>query len=224
MNKALKLVRLDFITVKPYLGLKSLLIFVGVALIILITDYSAAAAIGLLMVFAALYVSYPFSVGEKNNIDVLYTILSIKRKTVVLGRYLFSLILDLCAGLFAFIVSFVALTVMQKSFDALESFFVTVILFLIFGVIQAVQLPIYFKLGYAKAKLLAYLPFFVLPLMTLIFPNIFMNVFSAELTTTLVDWLAANLLVTILSAGMIWFAIMAISYKISLSFYRKRDF
>lgn len=227
MNKTLSFVRLDFITVKPYLTFKNLLIFIGVALIMLIVNNSAVGAIGLLMSFAALYASYPFAIGEKSNIDVLYATLSIKRNTVVLGRYLFALTFDIFTGLFTFAFSFAVLTVMQKSFDVNETLSAIPILFLIFSVIQAVQLPIYFKLGYTKAKFIAYLPFIVFPLVFITFSNVlaaYIDIFSLVWITGLLEWLSANLLITVLLVGVIWFAVMAASYKVSAAFYRKREF
>lgn len=224
MNKAFSFLRLDFITVKPYLTIKNLFIFVGVAIIMIAGNDSASGAIGVLMAFAALYASYPFAIGEKNNIDVLYTTLSIKRNTVVLGRYLFALTLDIFVGLFAFLFSFVVLTIMRKDFDVIESLSTILILFLVFSIIQAVQLPIYFKLGYTKAKFLAYLPFMVLPLAILAGSSLFKNIFSVEQITGLIEWLSENLLATALLGGIIWLVIMVTSYMISLSFYQKRDF
>jgi len=224
MDKVLSFIRLDFITVKPYLTVKNLLIFVGVALIMIITNNSAGGAIGILMAFAALYVSYPFAIGEKSNIDVLYTTLSIKRKTVVLGRYLFALTLDIAVGLFTFIFSLGVLAVIQKDFGAIESLLTILILFIVFSVIQAVQLPIYFKLGYTKAKFLGYLPFIALPLVIVFFFNAFDGVFSLKQIEGAFEWFAANILTSALIGGVIWLGIMAISYKISLAFYEKRDF
>jgi len=224
MNKAMSFIRLDFITVKPYLTLKNLIIFFGVTLYMTIVSSNATGAIGILMAFAALYASYPFAIGEKSSIDVLYTTLSIKRDTVVLGRYLFALSLDLFAGLFALTLSFVVLTIMQKGFSLIESLLTVFALFFVFSIIQAVQLPIYFKLSYTKAKFLAYLPFLVLPLMILSFTNFLSDIFSAEWINGLLDWFSANTLATALAVGGIWLVIMGVSYKISLSFYRKRDF
>jgi len=224
MNKALSFIRLDFITVKPYLTLKNLIIFVGIALVMILVTDSAGAAIGMLMAFAALYASYPFAIGEKSSIDVLYTTLSIKRNTVVLGRYLFALILDLSAGLFAYIFSFILLTVMQKGFNFMESLYVILVLFLAFSLLHAIQLPIYFKLGYTKAKFLTYLPFIILPLMVVVFSSFFGDIFSLERISGLLDWFAANHLATALTGAVIWFGIMAISYRVSLSLYEKRDF
>ena len=77
MNRTLSFVRLDFITVKPYATLKNLIIFVAVALIMIISSGGGSSAIGILMVYAVLFSSYPFAVGEKNGIDALYVTLSI---------------------------------------------------------------------------------------------------------------------------------------------------
>jgi len=224
MNKALSFIRLDFITVKPYLTVKNLCIFVGVALIMLIFNYSASGAIGLIMACAALYASYPFAIGEKSNIDVLYTTLSINRNTVVLGRYLFALSLDILAGLSTFILSFVVLTIMQKDFVVIEVLSAIPILFLVFSVIQSVQLPIYFKLNYTKAKFIAYIPFVVLPLAIMTGSNFFNNAFSLDKIVGLFEWFTVNPLTTALVVGAIWLGIMLLSYKVSVSLYQKRDF
>ncbi|MCL2164526.1 MAG: ABC-2 transporter permease [Oscillospiraceae bacterium] len=224
MNKTLSFVRLDFITVKPYLTLKNLIIFVGAAVFMILTNYGASSSIGILMVLAALYASYPFALGEKSNIDVLYATLSIKRKIVVLGRYLFALTLDISSGLFAYIISFVLLTALQRNFNSIETLVTVFVLFLLFSIIQAIQLPIYFKLGYMKAKLLAYLPFFALPLVIMLFSNFSKDFFAIEWVVGLLEWFAANLAVTALVGVVVWLVIMALSYRVSLSFYSKRDF
>jgi len=224
MNKALSFIRLDFITVKPYLTAKNLCIFVGVALIMLVVNNSAVGAIGLIMAFAALYASYPFAIGEKSNIDVLYTTLSIKRNTVVLGRYLFALTLDIFAGLSTFVLSFAVLEVMQQGIDVIETLVTIPILFLIFSVIQAVQLPIYFKLNYTKAKFLAYMPFVVLPLAIMAGARSFAGILSSAQIKGVFERLAGSIPAAALVGGAIWLAIMAISYRISLLFYVKRDF
>lgn len=224
MNKMLSFVRLDYITVKPYLTLKNLLIFLVVALIMITSSGSSVSAIAMLMVYATLYVSYPFAVGEKNGIDALYVTLSIKRSTVVLGRYVFALIVDVFAGLLAFSFSFVVLTVMQKEFNVLESGVVMLVMFLLYIIIQATQLPIYFKLGYAKAKLLAYMPFVGLFVITLAVTNLLKDSFSLPQIMSFFGWFAANPLVAVLLGLLILVGIIVISYRTSLRFYNKRDF
>jgi ABC-2 type transport system ATP-binding protein len=224
MNKLIAFVRLDFITVKPYLTLKNLLIFIAVAIIMIVSSGTGAGGIGVLMIFAAMYASYPFAIGEKSGIDVLYATLSIRRDTVVAGRYLFAFTLDLCVGAAAYVLSFVLLTAMQKSFDALGTLAVIGILFLLFSVIQAVQLPIYFRLGYTKAKFLTYLPLIALPLVILVFANFLSDAFAVDVIPGVLAWLAAHVFTAVLLAAALWLVIMAVSYTLSLSLYNKRDF
>ena len=221
MNKALSFVRLDFLTVKSYLK-NSLILFAVVALIVILSTGVSTIVVSVVMVFAALLAAYPFAIGEKNNIDALYPTLSINRRTVVLGRYLFALIVDICSGLFACLFAFAALTVMQKDFNAWESLAAILIIFLVYSGLQSVQLPIFFKLGYMKAKILAYLPFFGLFLLVFVFFNFLEN--SIKQVSVLFEWFAANPIVTVIFVMVVWLGIMLLSYKASLSFYSKRDF
>lgn len=224
MNKILSFVRLDYITVKPYLTLKNLFIFIAVALVMTISSGDSASSIGILMMYAVLFSSNSFAVGEKNGIDALYVTLSINRHTVVLGRYLFTLIVDACAGLIAYVISFILMTVLKQDFNALESFIAVLVMFLIYSVLQAIQLPIYFKLGYAKAKFAVYLPLLGLPLAILAFSNLLKDTFSLKQITDFLEWFANNPLITVLLIKILWLAIMFVSYRISLSYYNKREF
>jgi len=224
MNKALSFVRLDFITIKSYLTWKNLLIFGGLAVFMVETTGKGYTAIGILMMLGSLYASYPFAVGEKSNIDALYTTLSIKRSTVVLGRYLFSLVLSVCAGAVAYIFAFAALTFLQKEFNATESLMVVVVMFLFVSIFQAIQLSIFFKFGYTKARLMAYLPLFAISLLAVVVVQFMGDAVAITQIAKFGEWVAANPLIFAGICAIAWLAIMAASYKISLSFYRKRDF
>ncbi|MFT4143832.1 MAG: ABC-2 transporter permease [Mobilitalea sp.] len=224
MNKAFTFVRLDYFTVKPYLTLKNLIIFTIVAIIMMFNSNNSLSAIAILMVFAGLYVSYPFAVGEKNGIDALYITLSIQRSTVVVGRYLFALIINACAGLLAYVFAYLVSMVLNKDFNFVESFVTTLALFSIFSIIQAIQIPIYFKLGYAKAKFFAYLPFVGLPLVVIILTNYLKEKISLEQMNDIFVWMETNTFTAALIGVMIWLVIMLISLQTSLSFYNKREF
>jgi hypothetical protein len=224
MNRTLSFVRLDFITVKPYATLKNLIIFVAVALIMIISSGGGSSAIGILMVYAVLFSSYPFAVGEKNGIDALYVTLSIKRSTVVLGRYLFAIIVDVCAGLLACAFTFAILALLRINFTVLETFIEALALLMILSLLQAVQIPIFFKLGYTKAKFMAYLPFLGLPLVVISFQYLVKDRVSSAQLTGLFEWIAANPVAVVLFCAFLWLAAMAISCKVSQGLYGKRDF
>lgn len=224
MNKTLSFIRLDFITIKPYLTFKNLIIFFIVSIFVTASTGTNTMGISMLMVFGAIYVSYPFAICEKSGIDALYATLSIKRNTVVMGRYLFSIILDICAGFIAYGLSFAILTVMQKEFNAVESLIVTLVMFIVYSIIQAIQLPIYFKFGYSKAKFWAYLPFVGWPLAVMGISNLLGKGGLTNSLSVFFEWLAANPFIAFALIAVIWFAIMVISYIISFAYYNKRDF
>lgn len=224
MNKAFTFARLDYFTVKPYLTLKNLIIFTIVAIIMMFNANTGLSAIGIFMVYAGLYVSYPFAVGEKNGIDALYTTLSIQRSTVVIGRYLFAFFVNIFAGIVANLIVLLLSIILNKNVNLLESLLTTLIMFFFFSVIQAIQIPIYFKLGYAKAKFFAYLPFIGLPLVILILTNYLKEKVPMQQVNELFMWVEANTATAVLIGVMIWFVIMLISLQTSLSFYNKREF
>jgi len=224
MNKALSFVRLDYFTVKPYMTLKNLAIFLFVACFMAATSKSTYASIGMFMVFASMYATTPFSLGEKNNIDALYTTLSIKRSAVVFGRYLFALVVDLCAGLCAFVISLTVLQIIGATYDndIREALTVSVIMFVIISVIQTVQLPLFFKLGYSKAKFFSYLPFLGMFALSGILITFFNN--DTYNLSGVMAWFESNLMLAAAISATLWVAIMFVSYKVSLSYYNKRDF
>jgi len=224
MTKILSFVKLDFITVKPYFTLKNLFILIAVSFIMMWSTGENASVIGIIMVFAALYVTYPFAVGEQNGIDALYATLSIKRNAVVLGRYLFAFIMDICAGVIACVLSFVLCALLQKGFDIRETAIVILTMFFVFSILQAFQLPIYFALGYAKAKFAAYLPFLGFPLVILGFSRLLKDSGFMKQLSALPEWIAENPVIAVLFGVVFWLAMMTVSYRLSVSFYKKRDF
>jgi hypothetical protein len=223
MDKALSFVRLDLLTVKPYFTWKQLLIFSFAPIAMIMSSDINNIATTIFMIFGMfgmLFAGYPFAIGEKNNADALYIILSIKRDSVVFGRYLFSVMFNLFAGLTAYIFIFAAFLINKQTFNFKEILIIMLVFFIVYTVIQAIQLPIFFKFGYAKAKLLVYLPFAGIPAIVFIFGNFII----IEKIYSFYEWVLANQAVTAAIAGVIWLIVMAVSYYISLSCYNKREF
>jgi hypothetical protein len=167
-------------------------------------------------------VTTPFAVSEKSNIDALYVTLSIRRQAVVLGRYLFALLFNVFAGVLAWVVTNLALSVMGVEIFLQEAFMTVIAMFFVCSIIQAVQLPIFFKLGYMKAKFLSYLPFIGLFALSA-FILTFLNNDNYNLSGV-IAWAKNNLLSASLIGLAIWAAVMSISIMASLSVYKKREF
>jgi len=227
MSKLKAFTLLDYRTMKPYLTGKKMLIYATVAMFLsAVSIVEISLGIGLML--GTLFISYPFAIGEKSNLDALYVTLSVNRKTVVLGRYLFSFLLNLCAISFSFV--FAMLGVLgarlagnfQNGGGGSLAFILAMPALLL--LIQSVQLPIYFKYGYTRAKFLSVVPF-----------ALFMAGYGAFVSMAKKSGIIASLSMSlsgILSNGVLTTALIVfvlalavyVSYGLSVAFYSKREF
>ncbi len=224
MRNILKLTRLDFRTVQPYLtGRTILVLLVSMGIFVFFTDGSVA-MIAMVMAIGSMFVSYPFAVGEQNGIDTLYATLPLGRQTVVAGRYLFALGMNAAAGVVAYCLLSAAALVRRAPFDPGEALAVLGASFVLFTLTGALQLPLYFRLGYARAKMLAYLPYILVPLLAVGATTLMGDGRWAEAGQRALDAAAANPTMTALAAVVVWVELMALSVSRSLAAYRRREF
>ncbi|MDD2213537.1 MAG: ABC-2 transporter permease [Oscillospiraceae bacterium] len=225
MRKLVNFVGLDFATIQPYLSLKTCLIYLAVCIFVTLTTRNADIGLSATLMMGMIMMSYPFAIGEKCNLDALYVTLALPRSTVVSGRYLFTALMDLLTAVLGLaavgLLSLFEPKIRQSLLSpgqglALSSIFLT------FCLLQALQLPAYFKLGYSKARLAGLLPYAVLVLLVALLGNL-----PAGLTqslTSLLQTLTRQPLLTALTAllaiGLSWL----LSARIALVFYRKREF
>lgn len=225
MAKLKEAVNLDYVTVKPYFTIKNLLIFSVMALFLTTMSDNISSGLGVGLMIATLFISYPFVLSEKNNLDALYTTLSVRRKTVVRGRYIFTLLLNICAVLFSSILATAGLFIAKAAgFSSgiggdgdIESILILSALFIL---IQAVQLPVFFKLGYTKAKVLSIVPFVVL--MTGYMAFMTLQNTSKGLSELLEKLSDSGLTTPVLLIMLV--AVVIASYGLSVAFYKKREF
>ena len=226
MDKLKSFVLLDFVTVKPYFTGKNVLIFVAVALFMTVTSGSISSGVFVGMLLGTLFISYPFAVGEKSNMDALYVTLSVNRKTVVLGRYVFTLLLNVCVIIFVFVVASIALPIARAfglgSDGASDVLLMGALLAALFAVVQAIQLPIYFKYSYTRAKFISLAPFAAIMAVFVVLTTVARD---SEIANQVAGFIAG-----LNNSGLVVFAVLALaiamfaSYMLSLSFYKKREF
>jgi hypothetical protein len=225
MSKLKSFVRLDFMTVKPYFTVKNLLIFAALALFLSAMNGTLQMSLTLGFMLGTLFISYPFAIGEKSNMDALYATLSVNRKTVVLGRYLFTFLLNICAVVFSFVFATFGVrfaNVFQS--EGGDSLFLILALSGLLVLVQTIQLPIFFKLGYTKARFVSIVPF-----------ALFMGCYGAfmslaknsgmliKVSASLAGILNNGALTAALAALVLALAVY-VSYVLSVSFYSKREF
>ncbi len=220
MNKLISFVKLDILTIKPYLTIKNLIILSVAAAVMSMTGSSSA--MSMVMVFSAVYVSYPFAVGESNSIDMLYSILSINRNTVVSGRYIFALIVDIVGALLGLFLSFTFSIIFKNDFVLMENLLYILIFFIMFSLTQAVQIPLFFKLGYTKAKLYANLPLLTWPLAVVLIAGLLNNP-DSSISINIITFIYNNVTLLIIGLAIVYVCCILFSYKLSLKYYENLD-
>lgn len=130
-------------------------IVIGVLLPVPGMAVMAAAAVTSLMVSA------PFLGDERGHLDTLYGVLPVSRRTVVIGRALSVFSYYLVAAALATAVTVVMATV-RGDVIAGEILLIAHASALAFvGLSMALQLPVFFRIGYSRGRLMAYAPVFV---------------------------------------------------------------
>ncbi len=223
MSKLLSFVKLDFITIKPYMTMKNLWIYVLTMAFMAFSTQSATSVASMILMIASLHVIYPFALGEKSNIDAFYITLSIPRRIVVYGRYLFVLCLDVCALLIGFLIALILSPLFKENLN--ETLLPIFVVFLLFTIIQLIQLPIYFALGYTKAKVFVMLPYVLLFVLFMLSTHIIESLpavadFLEEIPAMFVQHKIA---VVLLCVG-IWSFLLLVSTAISTRSYQKKEF
>jgi hypothetical protein len=231
MSKTLQFLKLDLRSIKPYLGSNwNIVVFLVLMLLLVLLMRNPLLALIFVPLLAVYYAGYPFALGESVNMNGLYTTLGIERRDVVRGRYLFALI----AELVVMVITSVFVLLGYALYDAADLAFTIVppVIFVLptiavmavgFWWLQVLQLPLYFKFGYNKAR---FLVFGVI--LALLFA---MTLFSPALNS-IIDFIANLLLLdqgirTLLSflvTATLTALLTVISYRISLRTYQARDF
>ena len=110
------------------------------------------------MCFIAMTTGYTFSIVEKNAMERLYGILPVRKSDLVVGRYIFIIIMGLTALIFSLIVHPVILTFLGVPISAAEFAGAATIGIFLFALYTVFQLPGYYKLGSIKGRVFMYIP------------------------------------------------------------------
>lgn len=219
----LKVAVLDYKTIKPYLTMKNLLIVLGVTFFLAFVNKNTLIPLSIVSVFVTIYLSYPFAVGEQNGIDPLYRILGLTRKEVVLGRYLWAFSMNLIGILFGLLLSFLLSLLLSLPFEFKEAVAMLLGLFLIFSLMQAFQFPLFFKLGYMKAKTVSYLPFMLLGGVFVVLSG-FLDKVPHSFLLNAETFFRESFGLVLLFAILVWSIVQGASVLFSLKGYEKRSF
>jgi hypothetical protein len=220
MSKVWNFVKMDWKTIKPYIKGRVIWLYLFLLVFFAYTAKSSPAyTVSIGCILGYMFTSYPFAVGSKSNMDALYVTLGLKRRQVVVGRYLFSWLTELCAAAVGFLTTWIVSLILGRTFDLFVAAVMIGVLFPVVLIMQSMQLPIYFKVGYAKATLVTYLPIGLLAGLAALLPTVgkgFLSRLTILIETRTYLMIAAGIVFTIL--------VVMISMVLSMKFYQKREF
>ena len=156
MNNIWKSAKLDFSLVKPYV--KTICFTMILPVVFAATNRSLLTGISFAMCFIAMTTGYTFSITEKNSMERLYGILPIRKSDMVIGRYIFIIIMGLIALIFSLVAHPVILTILGETISIFDYISAAVIGIFLFALYTVFQLPGYYKFGSIKGRVFMYIP------------------------------------------------------------------
>lgn len=212
-----KQIKLDIISMKPYYTLKYLIIILAIFFYNSFIMKSPMGMLPMILFYAVMFSSNLFLLGENSGIDSLYKIFSIGSKKVVIARYILAGLIFIVASLLGFSI-YAIVSLIKNMPIGLDMSMVIVINFVLYAIIISVQYPIFFKSGYIKAKTFKFLPIFIIAIIGMAL-GYFIKDFGPIL-----NFVLENQRMLIIGICILLVLFLTISIKLSINFYKKRDF
>jgi hypothetical protein len=223
--KLTNFLRLDIKTINPYFSLIHRLYFIGFVFVVaFVLEFFVKIHIPFLtfMFFGMIMFligSFPFALETKNDTNTFYITQKIPRKTVVYGRFLYGFFVSfLCVAISA-IIDISVLVVSGYSGEIKNELLVAAAVLVALQILNAFRFPFFFKFGYAKGSVAASIVFMVigivviLPIAVYNYNNFTMP--NLDVGTVLVI-LGITIIITVIA--------VAVSMKLSVKFYKSREF
>ena len=118
MHNIWKSAKLDFSLVKPYV--KTICFTMILPVVFAAVNRSLLTGISFAMCFIAMTTGYTFSITEKNAMERLYGILPIRKSDMVIGRYIFIIIMGLTALVFSLVSHPVILIILGETVSVFD--------------------------------------------------------------------------------------------------------
>lgn len=208
----LKILRLDLLSLRPYLTVKNLLIFLALQGWYAYFIKNPAAVFGVSLWFWVMYSSYPFLVGDRSGIDSLYRLAGIRAPQVVLGRYLYALLIHL-GGTCAALCLTLPFSLILPGYGAAPLLPIALGSALGGLLLSSLQFPFLFRYGYAKSKAVSGLTMFGVVALIFALSSLVRGLPSFTFPPALLLALAA-----LLPLGL-----LALSLRLSLRWYAEKD-
>ena len=156
MSNILKSTKLDIALVKPYFKTICFTLFLPIVFVFI--NRSLLTGISFAMCFIAMTTGYTFSVTEKNSMERLYGILPIRKSELVIGRYVFVIMMGLLALMLSLILQPLVLIALGEAITSFDIIIAAIVGLLLFSLYTVFQIPGYYKFGSIKGRVFMYIP------------------------------------------------------------------
>ena len=215
MNKTYELVKLDLLSVIPYISVINIAVQISLGLFVGFLVGTSLVPFAMIMGLGAGYFNLVFAVGERNRLDILHATFNLSRRDIVLGRYAYVAFINIAVAVSGFLLVFFAARLIGVNWPISFLAVTAVIISFQYFLIAAVQTPIYFRSGYAGARAFSSLPYIM-----------YISVFALIMLLNNIDgwaFIAENALIISAVLVFICAAAFILSFYISCKFYYKRD-
>ncbi|WP_311376012.1 ABC-2 transporter permease [Anaerococcus lactolyticus] len=212
-----KQIKLDIISIKPYLTIKNFAIITFIPLFYMYIMDSPVITLSMAMVFGIIFSSYPFLLGENAGIDGLYRIFGISSKELVIARYIMAYIIFISVSIFG-IIYYLFIALVKDYPIGMDIFEMIGINFAFFTLMISFQYPIYFKYGYAKARTAGFIPILIIGILGMV-GGYFIKDF-----TLIINFLEENEIKIVIGLCILFVILITISMILAINFYKQRDF
>ncbi len=167
---------------------------------------------GIIILMFAMMVVTTISYDDLAKWDAYALTMPVTRKEMVLSKYLVMALLNTLGAVLSLIVGVVGSIIMKKSFD-LEILAIIGLIYLIAFIFGSVIIPLIYKFGTEKARLMMFLCALLPTALILLVEQL-----GVPLPTTENPWIYMILLIAFSVVGVV------LSYRISLRIYSKKEF
>ena len=166
MNRILNATKLDFYAGKSALRMTVILLLF--AIVIGALTHGPIYTMIFTMVFSVTSCGAVFSTHEKSHSDKLYGILPLKKSEMIMGRYLYALVIGAAYTVIAGILGCVISQIMVVSLDSFTFWATLMLAFIYFSFAVGVSYPIYLRFSFSKAYVFTMLPMYVIAVLILV--------------------------------------------------------
>ena len=167
---------------------------------------------GIIILMFAMMVVTTISCDDLAKWDAYALTMPVTRKEMVLSKYLVMVLLNTLGAVLSLIIGIVGSFLMNQSFD-LEILVIVGLVYLIAFIFGSVIIPLIYKFGTEKARLMLFLCALIPTALFLLLEQ-----FNVPLPTTGNPWIYLFLLIVFAVVGVV------LSYLISLKIYTKKEF